>query len=243
MSRLKLLLALTGVLLAVAVAVVLAAPSLYEIESRNYPVPYEDAGRVYKLRVLDSVDVYAPEELRDNASLDVITGLGLVGLATAALMSAALLSAAGRDRPLVRFYGLVGAGALFLGLDEMLSIHETIGHNLQFLADVPGVERPDDLVLALYLIPGLAFLIYFRSIVLASERARRLIGLALGLFALSAVADLAGASKVDEGLEVLGGVSLVAGFGMLGWGHLRDGLGLTGTPEAGPQTADEYAQT
>jgi len=243
MSRFKLLLALTGVLLAVAVAVVLAAPSLYDIESRNYPVPYEDSGQVYKLRVLDSVDVYAPEELRDSASLDVITGLALVGLATAALMSAALLNAARRDRLLVRFYGLAGAGALFLGLDEMLSIHETIGHNLQFLADVPGVERPDDLVLALYLIPGLAFLVYFRSIVLASERATRLIGLALGLFALSATADLAGASKVDEALEVLGGVCLVAGFGRLGWGHLRDGLGLNGTAEAGPRPADEYART
>ena len=99
-----------------------------------------------EVRVLDSVTVYVDGEPKPG--LSVIGGIGLIVLATAAFMTAAALRIAGRRGRLMAFYLLIGAGLGYAGLDELFAIHESIGHNLQFLADVPGVTRPDDLVLA-----------------------------------------------------------------------------------------------
>jgi hypothetical protein len=53
---------------------------------------------------------------------------------------------AGRTRQMLT---LSAAAAIWLGLDEGLALHETIGHDLGFLADLPWVRAPDDVIFAL----------------------------------------------------------------------------------------------
>jgi hypothetical protein len=185
-------------------------------------VPY-DAGTVKEVRVLDSVTVYVDGERKPGPS--VIGGIALIVLATAAFMTAVALWLSGAAHRLRAFYLLAAAGLGYAGLDELFAIHESIGHNLQFLADVPGVSRPDDLVIALYLIPAAAFAYAFRDALLANRRAALALGVGLGLFALSTVGDLLGRTTVEEYLELCSGICIAAGLATLMFWHLGAHLG------------------
>ncbi|MEO6713561.1 MAG: hypothetical protein ABIM89_09060 [Mycobacteriales bacterium] len=188
-------------------------------------VPYS-AGTVKEVRVLDSATVYVDGESKPGPS--VIAGIGLLVLATAAFMTAAVLRIArvlrrpGRSS-LVTFYLLLCAGLAFAGLDELFAIHETIGHNLQFLADVPGVSRPDDLVFALYLIPTAAFAYLFRDVFLSDTRAAAALVLGFAFLVAAAAADLAGA-PVEEYFEALCGLCIGTGLALLIHSHLSRAL-------------------
>ncbi len=214
----------------IAVAAVAAAGALLlvvaltrgpAVEVRgNAAVPY-DAGTVKEVRVLGSATVYVDGEPKPGPS--VLIAIALIALATAAFMTAAALAMAHARRRLVTFYLIVSAGLGYAGLDELFAIHESIGHNLRFLADVPGVSRPDDLVIALYVVPILAFAYLFRDVFRADRRAAIALGGGVGLFALSAAADLAG-SSVEEYLELAAGLCIGAGLMVLMHAHLRRNL-------------------
>ena len=214
--------------IAVAVLVALAAVSLLAIAVRgsayevrgNASVPY-DAGTVKEVRVLGSATVYVDGEPKPGPS--VIGGIALIILATAAFMTAAALSLAHARRRLVAFYLFVCAGLGFAGIDELFAVHESVGHNLQFLVDVPGVSRPDDLVIALYLVPVLAFGYMFRDVFTSDRRAALALGAGVAFFALSSAADLAGL-KAEEYLELLSGICIATGIAVLMRTHLRRNL-------------------
>jgi hypothetical protein len=229
------LIATAVVALVAAGLLVASVRSLYEVEDKGRDLlPYK-AGKVYKIRVLDSFTMYADGE--SKLEVDTIEGILLVSIATAALIAFLLLRAAAADPKRRRFYLVVFIGIGFLALDELFSIHETIGHNLRFLADLPGVERPDDVVFASYGIPAVAFLIYFRDVLLSSRRGVILIGLGVALFGLSAVSDIAAApfedafsleeGSFEEAVELLGVISLTAGFATLIVEHLSQSLMLS----------------
>ena len=93
-----------------------------------------------------------------------------------ALMTALLLGAVGSRARLRRFFGFAAGGLAFLAADELFAIHETVGHNLRFLADLPGVERPDDVVFLSYGLAVLVFAWLFRDILLQNVAAVRLFG-------------------------------------------------------------------
>jgi len=210
---------------AVAVVVVVgalfaAAPSLYEVEDRGRDLVPFDAGVVYKLKLADTVTVYADSESRYGVRPDILSGAALVAMATATLMAFLLLSAAGERTKLVRFYGVAALGLGFLAADELMAIHETIGLNLLFLADLPGITRPDDVIFALYLIPAVAFVLYFRDVLLSSRRATQLFAAAIGLFALAVIADILGLTTVEEPIEMLTAVCIVGGMVSLITEHL-----------------------
>jgi len=209
-----------------ALAVLFAmAPSAYDVEDKGRGpgiVPYE-SGLVYKVRVFDSFTVYAPEEARPEA--DKISSLGLAAATTMMLMAFILLTAAGSGARLRRFYALGTAGLALVTLDETFALHETIGHNLHFLADVPGVERPDDLIFGLYPIALAFFAWHFRDILFADRRATRLFAAGTALVLIAAVSDLAG-SHVDEAAEPLAGLCLVAGLVVITARFLRQELVL-----------------
>jgi len=193
------------------------SPSLYEVVDTGRDLrPYE-SGVIYKIRVADSVTVYAAAESKPD--MDAISGSVLVALATAALFAALLLAALGAERRLRLFYGLASAGFAFLAVDEFFAIHETVGHNLIFLANVPGIERPDDLIIAAYLVPAAAFLYYFRDIMASSRRAIAFFAAAVSLFVLAGACDLAGLI-LDEPLEVLSAACITAGFATLIAAHV-----------------------
>lgn len=210
------LIAIAAVVAAAGVAVA-AAPSMYEVVDKGDDVrPYE-SGVVYKIQVADSVTVYAAEESRPD--MDAISGSVLVALAVAALITSLVLRAAGKDRRLRRFYGLASAGFALLAIDESMAIHETIGHNLLFLTDLPGIERPDDFLFAMLLVPALAFTYVYRDILFGSTTLRWLFGGAFAVFALAAGSDIASISA-DEPLEVISGACILGGFASLIVGHL-----------------------
>lgn len=216
---------LVAILVIVGGAALLVLPSLSDtVDSGHDLRPYE-SGEVYEVRVADAITVYADEETRDGIGTDLFSGMALVILATAAAITALLLTAVGAARKLRLFYGIAAAGLGFLALDELLALHETIGHNLPFLADLPGVERPDDMVFAAYLIPAIAFVLYFRDVLSDSRTAVRAFIAAVVLFALTGLFDVTG-SMLDEPMEILVAVAIVVGLVALMIEHLTVALRL-----------------
>jgi hypothetical protein len=210
-----------GVLIAMVAgsAVLLARGPAYEVRG-DAAVPY-DAGKVKEVRVLDSATVYVDGERKPGPS--VIGGIALIVLATAAFMTAVALSFAHAGRRLVTFYVIVAAALGFAGLDELFAIHESVGHNLQFLADVPGVSRPDDLVIALYLVPAVLFAWLYRDVLRSDRRAATALAAGIAVFAMAAAADLAGI-KAEEYLELVSGLCIGAGIARLIFVHLSRNL-------------------
>jgi hypothetical protein len=206
------------------------APSFYEVVDKGHHIRPYDSGEIYEIRIAERVTVYASEESRPN--MDVVSGSALVALATAAFMTCLLLLLSGERRRLVQFYAFAAGGLAFLSADEFLAIHETVGHNLLFLSDIPGIERPDDVIISLYLIPAGAFLYVFRDVIRSSPKAVRLFGAGLVLFALAGLADITGTS-LDEVLEILVAACVLGGFVLLMAGHLSARFQLsppTGSP-------------
>jgi len=193
----------------VAGAVVLAAPSLTDVVDKGHDIRPYHSGLVYKIRVADSFTVYADEESKPE--LDSVSGSVLVALATASLIAYLIVNAARRERRLRRFYALASAGFAALAFDEFFAIHETIGHNLPFLTDLPGITHPDDVLFAALVIPTLAFVYFFRDILLGASRPRLMFAGALAAFFLAAFSDLADLSA-DEPLELVCAAFIVGGF-------------------------------
>jgi hypothetical protein len=198
---------------------VTASSSLYEVEEKGrHLLPYQ-TGEVYRVKVADSVTLYADGESRPSAS--TIQGTLLAALSTAAFMTFFFLRRA-RARPQVlQFYLVAGVGLAFVAFDELFALHETVGHNVRVLADLPGVERPDDVLVLLYAIP-LAYCAYrFRRVITESRRAMGLFAAGIGLFLLSVLADFISAS-LEEAFELLSMVSILLGLVTLFRQHVAE---------------------
>jgi hypothetical protein len=229
----------TKLFLAAAVVVCLGlalVASTYEVQG-DKAVPY-DAGTVKEVRVLDAVTVYVDGEPKPGAT--VLGGIALIVLATAAFMTAAALRIAMARRRLALFYLIVALGLGYAGLDELFAIHESIGHNLRFLADVPGVSRPDDLVIAMYLVPALAFAYVFRDVFLNDRLAAIALACGVGFFALSTLADLT-SLRVEEWLELVAGLWIAVGLVLMIRTHLKQNLQIR-VGVVGRSAADEAEQ-
>jgi hypothetical protein len=226
-------LALALALLAALAAAFWFAPSAYEVvdKAKGPPVvPYQDSGLVYEIRVLDALTIYADEESR--LMLDKLTSAALVACATMAFMALLLLRAAGAPSRLRRFFACAGFGLSYLALDELFAIHETLGHNLQFLADLPGVDRPDDLVFLAYAVPVAAFAWAFRDILRARPGPLWLLAAGTFFFAVAAAGDLAGVG-LDEAGEGAAGICLLVAFVAITASTLREHLGLSVAAQPG----------
>ncbi len=203
-----------------------AAPSLYDVQSkgRGPPlVPYEDSGLVYKIRVLDVFNAYADEESRPTP--DKLSSIALVAVASMSLMTLLLLNAAAATSRVRRFYAFATAGLAFLAADELFAFHETLGHNLPFLADLPGIERPDDLVFLSYSIPLAIFAWAFRDVLFAERTAVGLFAAGTVLYGIAVVGDIAGVA-IDEPAEVVASACLAGGLVVITAATLRRELGL-----------------
>jgi hypothetical protein len=220
----------------VLVALVLMAPSLYEVQDRGRDVvPYPNTGEVYKLRVLDTVTVYADGQSRPIP--DKISSAAMVAAATMTLIAALLLGAAGAGRRKRQFYALATAGLAFLAIDETFAVHQTIGHNLGFLADLPGVDRPDDVVFALFGLAALVFVWSFRDILLSRRRPTQLFVLGGVFFVIAVLGDVT-SRGFEEPAEVVAAGCILAGLIILTAGILRLELGLALPPSA-PRHLDD----
>lgn len=189
----------------------------YEILEKGPILPWVEGGNVYKVRVGGWLTFYFqpdihPRHLPDLLNAYVLTGVAFVGLTFAVVLRAA---GHGAGSPGVRFFFVAFVGFSYLVADELVGIHESIGHNMPFLRRLPLVHRPDDVLILAMAIPVGLFLFYFRSLLLASRRA--VIAFAAGIlcFLVAAVSDLF-ALPVEDPAEVLASACLLAGFLLLG---------------------------
>jgi hypothetical protein len=201
-------------------------------------VPYP-AGEVRELRVLGAVDLYVDGEPKPGAS--VFGAMALLMLATASMVTGIALRFAGGRWQLQRFWLIGAAGLAIAGADELLAIHESAGHNLRFLADLPGVKRPDDALLLLYLPGALAFAWWFRDILREHRLIFGCMTAATAAFALSVAADLA-SLRAEEWFELLAGLLVAAGLVVLMHRHLKTNLQIR-VHAAVPATRDALAPT
>jgi hypothetical protein len=209
---------------AVIGVLLIALPFVTEIVDKGRNLrPYPSDG-VRKLLVLDEITIYIDSESR-SVGPDLISGIALIALATAAAMTLLLLGLAGATGRLLEFYTVTALGLLLLGLDEMAGLHESVGHNLPFLADIPGVEHPDDIIFALYWIPAVLYVVWFRDVLLGTQLTRRLFITGVVMLALAGAADVAG-SSFDDLFEVLSAAGIGGGLVVLMAKHLADGLRL-----------------
>ena len=219
--------AVAGVAAAALAVVVLLSGNAFEDRGPvhvSYP-----AGEVKEVRVLGLADVHVDGEPKPGFS--VLGSMALFMLATASLVTAAALRIAAARPRIVRFWLIVAGGVAVAGADELFAIHESVGHNLPFLADVPGVERPDDLLLALYLPAALACGWWFRDVLAQHRPTLALLAGGVALFALSVSGDLL-SLQAEEWFELLAGLSVAAGLIALMRRHLHAELrsGVAATP-------------
>jgi hypothetical protein len=219
-----------------AIALALLAGGLLatvEVVEEGQLLPYNNA-EAKKLSILGSFEVYVQRD--PPSAVDSFGAMLLVGITGIALLLALALPAS-RDRGW--FYGLLAAGTAYLAIDELLGGHETIGANIQSLGNLPGVESPEDVIIALYALPALAFLWWFRDAFRASRLGMRLVGLGLALYIVSAVFDVHGAIMDEQFVEVASMAALFAGFLCIA---LKD-LELCGVRREAPGAAPEPVAT
>jgi len=196
------------VLVAVALLVAFALLARPWIELDPDVLPGTDDA-VDRATVLDRFTFYVSKSR--IVGLDVLNGMILVSIsAIAFLVVLGLIRARAAER-LQWFFLTASVGAGYVALDELAAVHESLGHNLRFLGDIPGVDHPDDVILALYIVPAVAFLVSFRDVLRSSRLPLALFAGSIGLFVLSVLFDLA-KIEVEDAVEVLGALVGLAGF-------------------------------
>jgi hypothetical protein len=207
-----------AIVLAGALALAFVAARNADVVAEGALLEYTDA-TIKEVRFFDRYTFYVEAEARSDK--DAAVSALLVAVAAMALLVTAFFSSGTvRARPIDRrFHAATLVGAGYLAADEFLGIHETLGHNLRFLADLPAVQRPDDAIVALYAVAFLAFLVAFRSAILASRRALALFVSGFLVFAAAAALDVLDVG-VDEYLEPLAALVFFAGLVVLSVEHL-----------------------
>lgn len=184
------------------------------------------AGDLVGLRGVEELELFGrftvfrdPEAL---TQMDLLNGFLLIAIASTSFFVALLLSASDRIERRFVFFLVAALGTAYLAADEVLGFHETLGANLRFLAQLPGIDHPDDAVFAAYALPVVAFAYCFRSILRSSRGVCAILAFGTGLYALGAVMDVASV-PFEEYVEPLASFSLLIGFVTLGYRELEGG--------------------
>ena len=193
-----------GVLLGLPVLLVafVAAARSAEVIERGRLLAFFDTYEVARVRML-GVELY----------VDTSTGLSdVVVVCALALIALVLLvgaRAARHDPALRRTLLHAGLGAAFLGADDLLAVHETVGHNLGVLAGLPGIDHPDDLIVGLYGLAACAFAWRHRDLLAGGARRPWLVAVVCGGGAV--LHDLLPLNQrlLEESLEVVAAGALV----------------------------------
>ena len=188
----------------------------YEVIEKGQLLEYS-RGMIYHIRLFGELDLYVEPEVRPTD--DVLVSIVLFGIGFIAV-TFAFLEYGNRRRDEERvflFFVVLATGAFYLASDELFGIHESLGHNLPFLGRIPGVRRPDDVIIALYGIPALFFVVYFRRLLLNARGSFPYFLAAVVLFFLAAASDIFTLGKVEEILEVLSVFAIL--YGTLSFGR------------------------
>lgn len=202
----------TRLVVALAVALVLLVAAFVYVLYGNYEVVSKNR-LTYEIELFDRFTITADVESRPRKS--TLNGFLLMAIASIALFVATFLHTI--PSPPVRFYRfffLASAGAAWLAIDEAMGVHETLGHNMDFLADIPGVSRPDDVIFALYGVPALVFAVLFRDVIFSSRKAVFFFGVAALIFLMAAGFDFLTVG-LEETIEPVSTLCILAGIVVL----------------------------
>jgi hypothetical protein len=192
----------------------------YQVVSKGQILPYTK-GFIYEILVAGKYTIYVEPEIRLRG--DVFNAAILVGVAYISMTFGSITYV--REKPrisqLFLFFVVMSVGMFYLAADELLGIHESIGHNMQFLMALPGVSHPDDPIIAAYGVGALVFLYCFRSVLLQMRRSLRYFGLAIVFFVVAAVADLA-TLRFEEVAEIVSGIFILIGIVSFGLESLQE---------------------
>lgn len=217
--RLTIMCAVFGVLLLAPLAGFLAVLENYEVIEKGQLLSHT-GGLVYRIRFFDRFELLIePDHQLDK---DILNAFILVGVAFMSLTFGVVLSWLRRNQysEVVRFNMLMFLGMSWLAADELLGIHETLGHNLMFLAKLPHIDRPDDVIILLYAIPAAYVLVRFRKTIFASRRALALMGVALAFYVLAAFSDVF-KLPVERLAELACSACIITAVMFLGLSHVR----------------------
>lgn len=180
-------------------------------------------GNFFGYADIQEVELFGQTFYRDPVRVgtsDVLNGFLLIAIATVSTFVSVLLSMTRRWSSAFVFFLLTAVGAAYLAADEVLSIHETLGHNLRFLADLPGVSHPDDVILAAYAIPTALLAYRFHALIASSPPALASLAVGGALFVLSSAMDFNSIAG-EERVEPLATLVLLAGLCLLAVDELR----------------------
>lgn len=153
---------------------------------------------------------------RSTHAGDALTAVAL--LLAAAVLGVAAHRLSGATR---RTFATAAGGAAFLAADDLLSAHETIGHNLASLMSIPLVDHPDDAVLALYALVVAGFLWRSRRLLRGSPRAPWLVAVVAAALAVAHDVSPLHLGAIEEALEVVAAAAGLVGVIALARTHLR----------------------
>ena len=222
----RLLLAAAIALPAALVALVAAARQAPVLERGRLLGWFEQYDAIARVR-LAGVELYV------DTSSGVADLLTVTALALVAALFAAGAAAARRDPALRRTFTTAALGALYLGADDLLGVHETVGHNVGVLAGLPLVDHPDDVVMALYGVLAAAFAWRHRRLLGGPARRWWLVAGAAGALAIGHDVLPLHAGAFEEVLEVVAGGALLVASGLA----VRQSLGGARMPGAGAYAA------
>lgn len=188
-----------GALVVLAVAAARQAPVL----ARGELLPwFENYTQVARVR-LAGVELYVDTS---SGFADLMT---VLALAAVALLFAIGAVCARHDPALRRTFAVAALGAVYLGADDLLGVHETVGHNLGFLAGLPLVDHPDDVVMGLYGVVAAVFAWSRRTLLRGPVRRWWVIAASAGGLAIGHDVLPLHLGRLEEGLEVIAGGSLL----------------------------------
>src|SRR5918992_1483212 len=163
-----------AVLLAAALMYALAQPEVLDKGSL-----LENADPVARVEVFERWTLYFDLEYeRDRVSGDVVMSLLLAAVAAVSFLASAAGTRLGSTSRVEWFFALLSLGSAVLAIDELFALHESVGYNLDFLADVPGISHADDVLVLIGAAFALWFLWTFRGVIAGSRRAVALFGAA-----------------------------------------------------------------
>lgn len=198
-----------GLLALAALIAVVSAFATAEVVAKGRLVPTDGPG-ARRIRIWDAVEFYISSETA-RPSNDVMTYIVLTAIAAVLAFAALVLVIGGRRERLVGCFAVGAVGAGYLAVDELVAIHESLGHNMLFLRSWTGVERPDDLIFVSYTLPACAYFWFFRGELLSLRASRVLLGAGVACMLLGVVSDL-GDIGAEENLELLAAAALGTGF-------------------------------
>ncbi len=182
---------------------------------RGELLPFFDHYEVAQARLL-GVSIYVDTS---SGLADLLTVTALLGVSLALATCAVLLRRRGSERATV--FAAAAAGAAFLALDDLVSAHETVGHNLGFLASLPVIDHPDDVIVGLYGVVVALFAFRHRALAAGTPRWPWLVCVTAGVIAVGHDLLPLHVAAAEEGAEVLAGLALLAGVCMVAATQLR----------------------